>query len=171
MILLMIGAAASFLQSHSSIALMTAALTSRDLSLSSMASIQASNAALTLSQTPFSIGFLHQVLQTGTKVLVCKVESKTMLCIVFEQGVRPRRAMAVLIGRIRHGGSGSAPDRGAACCVGDDHAITEQLGDQLRIRGLTAACAGSGEFEIRHLELAAFDGGFVHRICLDRYGL
>ena len=52
-----------------------------------------------------------------------------------------------------------APDGGAAGGVGDIHLVAEQLGDETRVAGLGAACAGAGELKQRLAELAALDVG------------
>ena len=46
-------------------------------------------------------------------------------------------------------GAEAAPNRGAACRVRDEHAVTEQLGYQLRVRSFAAARASAGEFHER----------------------
>jgi hypothetical protein len=51
----------------------------------------------------------------------------------------------------------AAPDGAAACGIADDHALAEQLGDQLGIRSLAAAGTGARELKQRLIELAAFD--------------
>ena len=43
--------------------------------------------------------------------------------------------------------------------IRDEHSVTEELGNELRIGSLAAACACAGEFEQGLLELAALDGG------------
>ena len=69
--------------------------------------------------------------------------------------------MAGLVHGVRSGGSGAAPDRGAAGGVGNEHLIAEQLGSQLGVRSLAAAAASAGELEQGLLELAALNGGLL----------
>jgi hypothetical protein len=56
----------------------------------------------------------------------------------------------------------AAPDGAAARGVADDHALAEQLGDQLGVRRLAAAGTGARELQQRLIELAALD-----RLALD----
>ena len=69
--------------------------------------------------------------------------------------------MAFLVHGVGSGGSGAAPDGGAAGGVGDEHLIAEQLGGQLGVRSLAAAAASAGELKQGLLELAALDGGLL----------
>ena len=84
--------------------------------------------------------------------------TETELGVVLEQGVLPSGTVALLVGGVRRRGCGCAPDGGAAGRVRDEHSVAEQLGDELGIRRLAAACACAGEFEQGLLELAALDG-------------
>ncbi len=80
------------------------------------------------------------------------------LRVVLEQGVRPRRPAAIRRLRPWGGGQVAAVDAGAAGGVGDHHPIAEHLGDQLDVRRLAAAGAGSGELEQWLGGLRALDG-------------
>ena len=66
--------------------------------------------------------------------------------------------MAVFVFCPRSGGKVTAVDGGASGGVGDDHAIAEELADELDVWGFAATGAGAGEFEERLDELGAFDG-------------
>ena len=55
--------------------------------------------------------------------LVTDGHAQTVLGIVLEQGVVPRRAVTVLVLAVRSSGSGVAPNGGAAGGVGDEHAV------------------------------------------------
>ena len=86
------------------------------------------------------------------------MHTETELGVVLEEGVRPRGSLTLVVLGVGAGGSAAAVDGGAAGGVGDDHPVAEQLGDELDIRGLAAACAGARELEQRLLELAVLDG-------------
>ena len=88
-------------------------------------------------------------------------EAEPELGVVLEQGVRPRRAAPVGVGRPRRGRQVAAVDRRAAGGVGDHQPVAEQLREQLDVRRLTAAGAGAGELEQRLEELGAADGAEV----------
>ena len=90
-----------------------------------------------------------------------QIHTVAVLGVVLKQGVCPGGAVAVLVDGVGSGGSGTAPDGGAAGGVGDIHPVAEQLGGQLGIRGLAAAGAGAGELKQGLLELAALDGGLL----------
>ena len=100
---------------------------------------------------------LGQVRQTVADGLLAQIHAQAVLGVVLEQGVGPGGAVAVLVGAIRRGGRGTAPDGGAAGGVGDIHPVTEELGDETGIAGLGAAGAGAGELEEGLVELAAGD--------------
>ena len=91
-----------------------------------------------------------------------QVHTKAELRVVLEQAVRPCRTVAFVIGGVGAGRSRTAVNGGAARGVGNDHAIAEQLGDQLYIRGLAAARARAGELEQRTQELAALNSLLVN---------
>ena len=78
-----------------------------------------------------------------------QAEAETELSVVFKQRVRPRRAAAVAIGRVRRGGQIATVDRRASGRVGDQQAVAEQLGQQFEIRSFAATGAGAGVFKQR----------------------
>ena len=82
-------------------------------------------------------------------------EAEPELGVVLEQGVRPGRAAPVGIGRPRSGRQVAAVDRRAAGRVRDHQPVTEELGEELDVRRLTAACARARELEQRLEELGA----------------
>ena len=79
--------------------------------------------------------------------LVLRVEreahAEPELGVVLEQRVVPRRPAALGVRRPRRGRQVGAVDRRAAGGVGHDHAVAEQLGDELEVRRLAAARAGA----------------------------
>ena len=81
------------------------------------------------------------------------------LGVVLEQRVVPRRAPSFGVRRPRRGRQVGAVDRRAPGGVRDDHAVAEQLGDELDVRGLATAGAGARELEQRLQRLGA-----LHRI-------
>ena len=92
--------------------------------------------------------------------------------IIFEDRIRPCRAVAVgirRVGQTRHGGS---PCLRTAGRVGNEHALAEELRQDLHVRRFGTTCAGAGEFEKRLVELAALDGELVEGRFLpaERYG-
>ena len=95
--------------------------------------------------------------QAPTDLRIGKIHTIAEFRIVFKQGVCPRRALPLLIHRIRCARCGPAPDGGATRRIGDIHPVAKQLGDQLCIRRFAAACACAGVLKQRSLELAAFD--------------
>ena len=101
--------------------------------------------------------------QAVTHRLVTQQHAQTVLGIVLEQGVRPRRPATLCVHRIRRRSGRTAPDGRATRGVRDVHAIAEQLGDQLGVRRFGAAGAGAGELQQRLLELAALDRGILER--------
>ena len=74
-----------------------------------------------------------------------------------EEGVCPCGAVALLVDGVGAGRGGAAVDGRAARCVCDDHPVAEELGDDLDVRRLAAACARAGELEERRGELALLD--------------
>ena len=90
-----------------------------------------------------------------------EAHTETEFGVVFEEAVGPGRTVAVFVGCPRRGGQVAAVNRGAARRVGDDHAITEELADELNIRRFVAACARTGELEQRLNKLRALDRGLV----------
>ena len=90
---------------------------------------------------------------------VAEVHAQAMLRIVLEQRVVPRRAMTILVDRVRCDAAGVAPDRRAARRVRDEEAVADDLREQARVLRLGATGAGTGELEQRLLELACLDVG------------
>ena len=86
-----------------------------------------------------------------------QAEAHAELGTVFEQRVRPRRALALGRLRVRRARQVAAVNRRAARGVADQHAIAEQLRDELHVRRLAAAGAGPGELEQRQQELRTLD--------------
>ena len=106
------------------------------------------------------------VFQSLADGLLAIIQTQTMFCAVFEQGVGPSGTLAFLVDGVGRGCSGAAPDGGATGGVGDDHVVAEQLSDHTAIGGFSAACAGAGELEQGFTELAALDG-LVDQLILD----
>ena len=73
-----------------------------------------------------------------------------------QAGPRPSARCAVGGGR-----QVAAIDGRTAGGVGDQHPVTEQLGDQFDVWGFTTAGTGAGELKQRPNQLAALDGGRV----------
>ncbi|MPM56669.1 hypothetical protein SDC9_103478 [bioreactor metagenome] len=87
-----------------------------------------------------------------------KAHAQTILSIVLEETVSPCRTLPITLAySVRSGREGTAVDGGTTGCVGNDHAITTDLGDHLHIGGLTTAGASTGELKERLLELQALD--------------
>ena len=85
------------------------------------------------------------------------MQAQAELGIVFKEGVLPGRAVAFSVLAERRRGEGGAVDRRAARCVGNHHAVAEELGDGLDIGRFAAAGAGAGELEERLGELGILD--------------
>ena len=96
--------------------------------------------------------------ELGAALVDGQVHAEAELGVVLEQGVGPGGAMALRVGGVGAGGRGAAVDGRAAGRVGDQHAVAEQLRDELDVRGLAAAGAGAGELEQGLQELAVLDG-------------
>ena len=69
--------------------------------------------------------------------------------VVFEERVGPGRAAPFAVDGPGGGGQVAAVDGGAAGGIGDQHAVAEELGEQLDVGCLAAAGAGAGELEQR----------------------
>jgi hypothetical protein len=82
-----------------------------------------------------------------------EADAKTELGIVLKERIGPGHAASVLVDRVGRGGQVAAVDRRASGGVGDDRAVSEELGEQLDVRGFTAAGACAGELEERLEEL------------------
>ena len=110
----------------------------------------------------------HSGSERLTYRLCAEQHTETILCVVLEQRVRPCRTAALMVLRVRNGRCTGAPNGGAARCIGDHHAVSKELRDELGIRCLTAACARPREFKERLLELRADQRCLLHRDILDR---
>ena len=97
-----------------------------------------------------------------------KAHAQAQLGVVFEQGVGPRRTESPLGGGIGNARHGRAPGLGAAGGVRPVHALTEQLGEQLGVRGFAATGTGGRKLHQRGVELGA-----LHRVGIEhpRLGL
>ncbi len=84
--------------------------------------------------------------------------AEAVLGVILEEGVGPGGTLALLVHGVGVEGSGTTPNGGAAGGVGDDHSLTEQLGQHLDVGGLTAAIAGAGELEERNVEHGVLEG-------------
>ena len=91
--------------------------------------------------------------------LVAEPDPEPELGVVLEQRVVPGRAASLGVRRPRRGGQVGAVDGRAPGGVGDDHAVAEQLGDELDVGRLAAAGTGTGELEQRLERL-----GTLHRV-------
>ena len=81
---------------------------------------------------------------------------------VFEQGVAPGGAAAFFVDTVWNRRRAAAPDGGTPGSIADNHAVAEQLREQLGIGRLAASGTGAGELEQRLVELAALDGAARH---------
>src|SRR5690606_30536946 len=86
-----------------------------------------------------------------------QIHAVTELGVVLKQGVGPAWPLPILVEGVGAGGCAAAVDGGAACGVGNNHSVAEQLGGQLNVGRFAAACAGAGELEQRLPELASLD--------------
>ncbi len=91
----------------------------------------------------------------GDSRLIAEVHAVAEFRVVLKERVCPCGTVTRFVCRVRAGGSASAVDRRTARSVCDDHAIAEELGDELDVRRLAAARARTAEFEQRTHELAA----------------
>ncbi len=114
--------------------------------------------------------FLFKLRQQFARIFVLLVDgqahAQTKLGVIFKQRVRPRGSASVGIHSPRGGGEVAAVDGGTACGVGDDGAVTEELGDQFHVGGLTASRAGAAEFKQRAEQLRILDGGGVDQLAV-----
>src|SRR5689334_16436681 len=77
--------------------------------------------------------------------------------VVFKQRIRPGRAPAIEVLRVRRRREIAAVNRGTAGRVADDGAVSEELGHQLDIRSFATAGAGAAELEERLEKLYVLD--------------
>ena len=118
-------------------------------------------------------GFRHlgqQIGQLGAALGNGHVEAVAELGGVFEQGVVPGGAEAVLVGAIGRGRGRSAPNGRATRSVGDHHAFAKELGDELDVGRFAATRARAGELKQRLLELAALEAVALHHVALEGHG-
>ena len=99
------------------------------------------------------------------------MHAEAIFRVVFEEGVRPSRSLSLAVLGIWHGRGACAVDGGAAGRIGDHHAVAEETGDHIDVRGLAAACAGTGEFEVGRFEHGASEVLFAERIVSGREAL
>ena len=76
--------------------------------------------------------------------------------IVFEQGIRPRRAAAFPIHRVRRGRQVAAVDRRASGGIGDQQTVAKKLREEFDVGRFAAAGASAGKFEERLEKLRVF---------------
>ena len=100
---------------------------------------------------------LEQFLGIFELLIRRQAEAQAELGTVLEQRVRPRRPAPFVVHRIRRARQIAAVDRRAARGVADEHAIAEELRQELDVRRLAAAGACAGELEQRQQELRALD--------------
>ena len=101
-----------------------------------------------------------------------KPQAEAELGVVLEQRVGPGGPAAFGVGGPGRGGQVPAVDRRATGRVGDHRPVAEELGEELQVRRLATAGAGTGELEQRLEELGAAHRAEVHPRALgDRQGL
>ena len=106
--------------------------------------------------------FTHNALDAVTHLTGSGSHTKTELSVVLEEGVSPSGTeAAAVVAAVRSSGSGTTIDGGATGSVSNHHLLTEELGDSLEVRSLTATCASAGEFEERLCELAVLNVGLL----------
>ena len=125
---------------------------------------------VSLAGIPGNAAFCQRVYLVNQLVLDCFLAEQVAECVlrvILEQAHRPCGAVAVLVRAVRGGRGRAAVSGRAAGCVGNIHAVAEQLGDQLDVRGLAAACACAGELEVGLRKLGVLDGLVVYCVLLD----
>ena len=75
--------------------------------------------------------------------------------------------MPLFIHRIGADRCGAAIDGGASRGIGDHHAVTKELGDELDIRGFTASGTGPGKLKEGLSELTSFHRCDGHQVIQD----
>ena len=94
-----------------------------------------------------------------TDGLLTEVDTETVFCVVFKEGVAPSRTTTgFTVYSVRSGRCGAAPNGGTTGCVGNIHSFAEELSDESGVRSFSTTCAGTGELEKGLLELATLDG-------------
>ena len=111
---------------------------------------------------------VHQILLSLTLLSDGQVHTQRQLRVVLEQGVGPGDAVTPLVQAVRDTRHAGAPRLGASCAVGPVYSVAKELGEQLGVRCLAAACAGGRELAQRLPELAASDGVRCEQIALVR---
>ena len=108
------------------------------------------------------VDLAHQLLHLGAEccalLLNREADAHAELGVVLKQGAAQRGAEALLVGAVGEAGEAGSPDLRAAGCGGNVHMVAEQLGNELGVRRLAAACAGAVELQQGLVELAALDG-------------
>src|SRR5688572_16449560 len=99
----------------------------------------------------------EQQLRQRSVLVDRQAEAQAELGVVLEQRVGPRRAAAIVVRAIRRGRQVAAVDRRAPRGIGNEKPVAEELGEQLHVRRLATAGAGTGELEQRLEELRALD--------------
>ena len=100
---------------------------------------------------------LHQPLGLVMALVVGEAKAEAEFGVVFEQGIGPGGATAVVVGAPGGGRQAAAINRRAAGGIGHHHPITEELAGELDVRRFAAACAGAGELEQGLLQLLLVD--------------
>ena len=94
-----------------------------------------------------------------------KDHAESKFCIIFKERIGPGRSMTLAVFRVCQAGNHGAPGLSTACRICDEHTGTKYLGQDFHVTGLGTAGTGTGKFEERTLELAAFYGKHIN-ICL-----
>jgi len=106
--------------------------------------------------------FAHNALDAVAHLAGSGSHTEAELGVVLEQRVSPSGTeAATIVAAVRSSGSGTTIDGGATGSVSNHHLLTEELGDSLEVRSLTATCASAGEFEERLCELAVLNVGLL----------
>jgi len=91
----------------------------------------------------------------------CYIHTKSKLSIILEQGISPSRTISFTIHTVWCCRCWTAPDGTASCSISYHHPVSEQLSDELHVRGLSASRTCSWKFKIRHVKLAALYAVFI----------
>mmetsp|Transcript_15838 Transcript_15838/g.37381 ORF Transcript_15838/g.37381 Transcript_15838/m.37381 type:complete len:470 (+) Transcript_15838:2359-3768(+) len=123
------------------------------------------------------VGHRHGLIRQGVLHLHCEVvaalleglaHAEAELGVVFEQGVGPGRTLSLVVRGVREGWVGATPDRGAACGIGNNKSIAEELRHQLHVRRLATALARPRELKVWFLKLGALDRRLVNFVAAIR---
>ena len=116
--------------------------------------------------------FVHEASQTLLHLLIGNSHTQAIFAEVLEEGVRPCRTLALLILGIRSRRHGAGVDRRTAGSIGNNLAVTEELGDELHVRRLTATGACTGELKERSSKLRVLHvAADVHQVLLGSHFL